>query len=190
MVDTRHLSPCYCCNRLMKISPNSDVSMNPNDDTGSRISNDRTCNYRHKYNSPLAIETTWKVLDNFKMEGGMWSAVYEPKYVEQFKWIIQYTVILIQLNGYDDSAILIASLSILILAIDMKLWYNNSSMSKINLGVEPQCYCCNRLMKISPNSDVSMNPNDDTGSRISNDRTCNYRHKHNSPPLLYHYEIA
>ncbi len=184
MADTKHSSPCYCGNRLMKISPNSDVSINPKDDTGSRISNDRTCKYRNKHNSPLAIEKTWKVLGIFKMEGDMWLAVYESRYIQHFKWVIQYGVILLTLNGWADSVNLIAGLSTVILTIDMKLWYNNNGMSKIQLGLEPQCYCGNRLMKISPNSDVSINPKDDTGSRISNDRTCKYRNKHNSPSFF------
>ena len=174
----------------MKRSRQSEVSINRNDDTGCRISNDRTTIFRNQDNSPLAIKNTWKVLDIFKMEGAMWWAIRKDNYSQLSKWTIELLLILSPMIGFSDQKMLGVVFGIIILIMDVKIWYNQRSIYKINLGLEPQDYCCNWLMKRSRQSEVSINRNDDTGCRISNDRTTIFRNQDNSVPFFYHYEIA
>ena len=179
-----HKRPCYCCNWLMNRSRQSEVSINRNDDTGCRISNDRTTSYRNQDNSPLAIRNTWKVLDIFKMEGAMWWAVYSDNYFQVNRWAIELLVIILPVIDFSDQKVFGAVLGLIVLTMDVITCYNQSIISKNKLSVEARCYCCNWLMNRSRQSEVSINRNDDTGCRISNDRTTSYRNQDNSPPFL------
>ena len=166
--------------------------MNPNEVTGCRISNGRTRNnYRNKDNGPLAIIKTWKVLDNFKMEGDMWLAVYDEKYIQKCKWLIEVIIIMTPLFNMGNHLILNVIFGFIVLVIEMKLCYNESGISKAKSEVEFRCYCPNRCMTRSPKGEGIMNPNEVTGCRISNGRTRNnYRNKDNGYSFFDHYEIA
>jgi len=98
----------------------------------------------------------------------MWWAVYSDNHSQMNKWAIELLVILLPMMSFSDQKVFGMILGLIVLTMDMKICYTKIIISKNKLGVEPQCYW---FMNRSRQSEVSMNRNDDTGCRISNDRT-------------------